>query len=89
MIVKYKSKSKEKFFDLFERIEFLLKTFVLTLDNFDHEFFSFSSNETFFFSSFDESFRQKRIKKCVKKKETRFKINYYKSETKSREGKKV
>ena len=53
---------------MFEKIEFLSKTFALTLNNFDNEFFFFSFDEVFSFSSFDESFSKKKVKKNVKKK---------------------
>ena len=60
--------NKKKSFDSFKKIESSSKISTLTSDNFDNEFFFFSFDEISFFSSFDEPFSKKRIKKSVKKK---------------------
>ena len=82
MIVKYKSKLKEKSFDLLEKIESLSKISILTLNNFDDEFFSFSFDKISFLSSFDESFSKKKVEKNVKKKKRASKLIIIKTKQK-------
>ena len=81
MIVKYKSKSERESFDSFEKIKFLSKTSALVSDNFDNKFFFFF-DETFFFSSFDEPFSKKRVKKNVEKKKRALKSTITKAKQK-------